>query len=98
MFDTGSKDEHITDPQRIVAAERRERYLALEQMYGDVRIRTVHRQHALSGDAHDSQAEWSFLDERTRGAAVPGEELGVEHPLVLRQMVNKHFAGQNAIQ
>jgi hypothetical protein len=28
---------------------------------------------------------------------MPGEELGVEHPLVLRQVVHEHFSVQDAI-
>jgi hypothetical protein len=28
---------------------------------------------------------------------MPGEELGVEHPLVLREMVDEHLAVQDAI-
>ena len=72
----------------------------------DLRARTVRRggrEISLTGKefallhAHNREAKRSFLDDGPGCAAMPSEELGVEHPLIFRQMVDEHVAIQGAV-
>ena len=71
--------------------------LVLGEMH-HMRFGVVGRQRAAGCNAHDGEAEWPFLDNRPRGTAMTREEIGVEHTLVLRQVVDEYVTVQFALQ
>ena len=97
MLHTTGKNEHVPRLQPILRASGGEGHLAFEEMDHQLGVRAVHRQHTAGGNADDRQAKRTFLDDRACRAAVVSEELGVEHPIVAREMVDQHVGIEGAV-
>jgi len=49
------------------------------------------------GNANDGETQWSFLDECACAPPVLGEEYGVNHSLVLRQVPDEDISLNRAV-
>lgn len=97
MLNTGSQNEHVTGTQRVRVADSLEDDFTLEHLYGD-RSLSVMRGHVTVGsDGNDREPERSFLDERARGASVPGEESLIDYLLVRGQVLDQDFTFYGAV-
>ncbi|HZI28008.1 MAG TPA: hypothetical protein VFD64_07610 [Gemmatimonadaceae bacterium] len=88
MFYIRSHNEYVAGPRNILAAERGEDDLALDDMHADWSSGAVSFHVAARRDGDDRNPQYSLLDQGARTTSVASEERPVDHPLILFQMVD----------
>ena len=92
MLDTRSENQDIARLERILAIQRGKHDLALEEMDREWPGRVVRRKISAGGDSHHSQPQRAFLDQRSRRPTVFGQNLLVDHPFVVGQVIDQYIA------
>lgn len=97
MLHARCEDEHVSGVQGVVLAQCVEENLALQDMYADRAVGTMSGKISARSYGHHGESKRSFLHQGACGAPVPGKEDGVDHPLVLRQMMDQDFSRYSAM-
>jgi hypothetical protein len=97
MFHIRRHNEYIARPRKILALERGEDDLTLDDVHTDWSGSAVRFHFAARRDGDDRNPQQPLLDEGARATSVSSEQRPVNHPLILFQMVDEYITLEGAL-
>jgi hypothetical protein len=95
--DAGCEDEDVAGGEGIFLVEGSEDHFAFESVNAQGTGRVVHGEKSTWRKSHHGQAKGPFLDEGSGGPAVLRQDLLIDHPFVVREVIDEDFAFDRSV-
>ena len=97
MGNPGCENEDVTRCHRVFLVESLENDLAFESMDAQRPGGVVDGKKSARRESHHGEAQGSFFHESARRSAVLLEQLLVEHPLIVSEVIDENFSFDRSV-